>query len=102
MYMGGCLHRHMVSGVRRCPGFKDDPDAYVLAKTRAARKSLQLNLQLCLALGINVKLVRFTPRAKAVLLPKPDLPVARLEGDKGSLGHLLDILCELLECGTVG
>lgn len=41
MYMGGCLHRHMVSGVRRCPGFKDGPDAYVLAKTRAARKSLQ-------------------------------------------------------------
>lgn len=34
-------HRCMVSGVRRCPWFKDDPDAYVLAKTRAARKSRQ-------------------------------------------------------------
>ena len=34
-------HRHMVSGVRRCPWFKDDPDAYVLAKTRDARKSRQ-------------------------------------------------------------
>lgn len=41
MCMGGCPHRHMVSGVRRCPWFKDDPDAYVLAKTRAARKSRQ-------------------------------------------------------------
>ena len=39
MCMGGCPHRHMVSGVRRCPWFKDDPDAYILAKTRAARKS---------------------------------------------------------------
>ena len=55
-----------------------------------------------MALGINVRLARFTLRARAVLLPKPDLPVAQLEGDKGSLGHLLDILCELLECGTVG
>ncbi|MEQ3087475.1 hypothetical protein AAA021_06420 [Collinsella sp. CLA-JM-H32] len=41
MCMGGCPHRHMVSGVRRCPWFKDDPDAYVLAKTRTARKSRQ-------------------------------------------------------------
>lgn len=39
--MGGCPHCHMVSGVHRFPGFKDDPDAYVLAKTRAARKSRQ-------------------------------------------------------------
>lgn len=36
-----CPHRHMVSGVRRCPWFKDDPDAYVFATTRAARKSRQ-------------------------------------------------------------
>ncbi|MBS5295478.1 MAG: hypothetical protein UCI71_01945 [Collinsella sp.] len=41
MCMGGCPHRHMVSGERRCPWFKDDPDAYVLAKTRDARKSRQ-------------------------------------------------------------
>lgn len=41
MCMGDCPHRCMVSGVRRCPGFKDDPDAYVLAKTRAGRKSRQ-------------------------------------------------------------
>ncbi len=41
MCMGGCPHHHMVSGVRRCPWFKDDPDAYVLAKTRAVRKSRQ-------------------------------------------------------------
>lgn len=41
MCMGGCPHRCMVSGVRCCPWFKDDPDAYVLAKTRAARKSRQ-------------------------------------------------------------
>ena len=31
----------MVSDVRRCPWFKDDPDAYVLAKTHAARKARQ-------------------------------------------------------------
>ena len=41
MCMGGCPHRYMVSGVRRCPWFKDDPDAYVLAKTRASRKARQ-------------------------------------------------------------
>ena len=41
LYLGGCPHRHMVSGVRRCPWFKDDPDAYVLAKTRSARKGRQ-------------------------------------------------------------
>ena len=41
MCMGGCPHRYMVSGVRRCPWFKDDPDAYVLAKTRAVRKGCQ-------------------------------------------------------------
>lgn len=41
MCMGDCPHRCMVSGVRRCSGFKDDPDAYVLAKTRAGRKSRQ-------------------------------------------------------------
>lgn len=28
--MGACPHRHMVSGKRRCPWFKDDLDAYVL------------------------------------------------------------------------
>ncbi len=39
MCMGGCPHRHTVSGVRRCSWFKDDSDAYVLAKTHAARKS---------------------------------------------------------------
>lgn len=55
-----------------------------------------------MVLGINVRLVRFTPRARAVLLPKPELPVAQLEGDKGSLGHLFDILYELLECDIVG
>lgn len=38
---GRLPHRHMVSGERRCPWFKDDPDAYVLAKTRDARKSRQ-------------------------------------------------------------
>lgn len=41
MCMGDCPHRFMVSGVRRCPWFKDDPDACVLTKTRAARKSRQ-------------------------------------------------------------
>lgn len=41
MCMGGCLHRHMVSGVHRYPWFKDDPDAYIPAKTRAARKGRQ-------------------------------------------------------------
>ena len=55
-----------------------------------------------MVLGINVRLVRFTPRARAVLLPKPELPVAQLEGGEGSLGHLFDIFYELLECGTVG
>lgn len=45
---------------------------------------------------------RFTFRARAVLLPKPDLPVAQLEVSKGSLGHLFDTLYELQECGTVG
>ena len=39
MCMGGCPYRRLVSGVRRSAWFKDDPDAYVLAKTRAARKS---------------------------------------------------------------
>ncbi|MGN0039278.1 MAG: radical SAM protein [Coriobacteriales bacterium] len=32
--MGGCPHRFMERGVRRCPWFKDDLDAYVLAKLR--------------------------------------------------------------------
>ena len=55
-----------------------------------------------MALGINVRLARFTLRARAVLLPKPDLSVAQLKGGEGSLGHLFDIFYELLECGTVG
>ena len=41
MCMGGCPHRHMVPGERRCPWFKDAPDAYVLAKTHDTRKSRQ-------------------------------------------------------------
>lgn len=32
--MGGCPHRFMEQGVRRCPWFKDDLDAYVLARLR--------------------------------------------------------------------
>ena len=28
--MGACPHRHKASGIRRCPWFKDDLDAYVL------------------------------------------------------------------------
>lgn len=32
--MGGCPHRFMERGVRRCPWFKDDLDAYVLGQLR--------------------------------------------------------------------
>ena len=35
--MGGCPHRFMKSGVRRCPWFKDDLDAYVLRCAQEAQ-----------------------------------------------------------------
>ena len=38
--MGGCPHRFMQSGVRRCPWFKDDLDGYVLRRAREAQAKL--------------------------------------------------------------
>ena len=67
----------MVCGVRRCPWFKDDLDAYVLAKP--APPARFDNKTSSPAEPQDRRPTR-PIRAQSALLPKPNLPVAHLEG----------------------